>query len=80
MTDLTSCPVLTCLRADTTRNTVTEVRVRCQDHDVVTSLLDRAIYSYSDVDRLVGLRPGTARRWLEGYERSDRYYDPVPPA
>lgn len=41
------------------------------------SLLDRAIYSYADVDRLVGLRPGTARRWLEGYERLGRFYDPV---
>ncbi len=41
------------------------------------SLLDRAIYSYADVDRLIGLHSGTARRWLEGYERLGRYYDPV---
>jgi uncharacterized protein (DUF433 family) len=41
------------------------------------SLLDRAIYSYPDVDRLVGLHAGTARRWLEGYERGGRFYDPV---
>lgn len=41
------------------------------------SLLDRAIYSYPDVDRLVGLHTGTARRWLEGYERGGRFYDPV---
>jgi uncharacterized protein (DUF433 family) len=41
------------------------------------SLLDRAIYSYADVDRLVGLRAGTARRWLEGYQRLGRFYDPV---
>ena len=41
------------------------------------SLLDRAIYSYSDVDRLVGLHSGTARRWLEGYTRSNRFYEPV---
>jgi uncharacterized protein (DUF433 family) len=41
------------------------------------SLLDRSIYSYADVDRLVGLHSGTARRWLEGYERSGRFYDPV---
>lgn len=41
------------------------------------SVLDRAIYSYGDVDRLVGLRAGTARRWLEGYERQGRFYDPV---
>ncbi|QTV78970.1 DUF433 domain-containing protein [Microbacterium sp. NIBRBAC000506063] len=41
------------------------------------SMLDRAIYSYSDVDRLVGVRPGTSRRWLEGYSRAGRFYDPV---
>lgn len=41
------------------------------------SLLDRAIYSYPDVDRLVGLRSGTARRWLEGYERGGKFYEPV---
>jgi uncharacterized protein (DUF433 family) len=41
------------------------------------SLLDRAIYSYADVDRLVGLHSGTAKRWLEGYERAGKFYDPV---
>ena len=41
------------------------------------ALLDRAIYSYADVDRLVGLHTGTARRWLEGYVVSGRFYDPV---
>jgi uncharacterized protein (DUF433 family) len=41
------------------------------------SLLDRSIYSYADVDRLVGLHSGTAKRWLEGYERAGRVYDPV---
>lgn len=41
------------------------------------SLLDRAIYSYSDVDRLVGLHAGTAKRWLEGYTRGAKFYDPV---
>lgn len=44
---------------------------------MANSLLDRAIYSYSDVDRLVGLHAGTARRWLEGYERGGRFYEPV---
>src|SRR5665647_429273 len=42
-----------------------------------TSLLDRAIYSYSDVDRLNGLTPGTGRRWLEGYRRAGDFYEPV---
>lgn len=41
------------------------------------SLLDRAIYAYSDVDRLVGVRAGTARRWLEGYSRKGHFYAPV---
>jgi len=45
--------------------------------DMADSLLDRAIYSYSDVDRLVGLHAGTSRRWLEGYERAGRFYEPV---
>ncbi|MGL5826743.1 MAG: hypothetical protein ACRCYU_18325 [Nocardioides sp.] len=40
------------------------------------SLLDRAVYSYADVDRLVGLHPGTAKRWLHGYERLGKYYNP----
>lgn len=44
---------------------------------MAASLLDRAIYSYADVDRLVGLHSGTARRWLDGYTRSGRIYDPV---
>ncbi|WP_029146227.1 DUF433 domain-containing protein [Microbacterium luticocti] len=44
---------------------------------MITSLLDRAIYSYADVDRLVGLHAGTSRRWLEGYERAGRIYQPV---
>ncbi len=42
-----------------------------------SSLLDRAIYSYADVDRLVGLHSGTARRWFEGYDRAGRFYEPV---
>ncbi len=44
---------------------------------VATSLLDRAIYSYADVDRLVGVHAGTARRWLEGYSRKNHFYAPV---
>ncbi len=43
----------------------------------VSSLLDRQIYLYSDVDRLVGLRPGTARRWINGYRRGGRIYEPI---
>lgn len=53
------------------------IAARCEDASMTDSLLDRAIYFYADVDRLVGLHAGTARRWLEGYERSGRFYDPV---
>ena len=51
-----------------------------QWHDwevTTTSLLDRAIYSYADVDRLNSLTPGTGRRWLEGYQRGGVFYEPV---
>ena len=41
------------------------------------SLLDREIYSYSDVDRLGGVHPGTALRWLDGYTRAGKFYQPV---
>ena len=44
---------------------------------MVTSLLDRAIYSFADVDRLNGLTSGTGRRWLEGHRRSGRFYEPI---
>jgi hypothetical protein len=54
--------------------------VRRRRHDgpmKITSLLDRAIYSYADVDRLNGLTPGAGRRWLEGHERAGVFYEPV---
>lgn len=44
---------------------------------MTVSLLDRAIYSLADVDRLVGVPVGTARRWLEGYSRGGKSYAPV---
>lgn len=44
---------------------------------MAAALLDRAIYSYADVDRLVGVHAGTARRWLEGYSRGGTFYPPV---
>jgi uncharacterized protein (DUF433 family) len=43
----------------------------------VIDLLERPIYSLVQVDRLLALHPGTARRWLEGYERRGRTYPPV---
>jgi uncharacterized protein (DUF433 family) len=41
------------------------------------SVLERRIYVTSDVDRYVGLPPGTARRWIDGYTRHSRSYPPV---
>ncbi len=43
----------------------------------VLSMLDRDVYLYSEVDRLIGLRGGTARRWINGYERGGKQYDPI---
>jgi len=43
----------------------------------VVSLLDRQVYLYSEVDRLAGLRAGTARRWINGYQRAGKSYEPI---
>lgn len=43
----------------------------------VVSMLARPVYRYAEVDRLLRLTPGTAKRWIDGYERSGRTYDPV---
>ena len=41
------------------------------------SLLHRRLYVYSDVDRLLKLPHGTARRWIDGYDRASVHYQPV---
>ncbi|MER5322099.1 DUF433 domain-containing protein [Streptosporangium roseum] len=43
----------------------------------IVDLLRRPTYTMPQVDRLLGLRAGTARRWIDGYVRSGRTYDPV---
>ncbi len=43
----------------------------------VTRLLDRETYGLSQVDRLLGLRRGTAARWIDGYERRCVRYQPL---
>lgn len=43
----------------------------------VVSLLDRPVYTFREVDRLLGLNQGTARRWIDGYQRSGRIYPPI---
>lgn len=41
----------------------------------VASMLDREVYLFAEVDRLVGLNAGTAKRWINGYRRDGRSYD-----
>lgn len=43
----------------------------------IVSLLDRRMYGMGDVDRLLHLKPGTARRWIDGYTRAGHLYWPV---
>lgn len=40
-------------------------------------LLDRPVYTYTQVDRLLGLSGGTAKRWLNGYRRGKVSYPPI---
>jgi hypothetical protein len=47
------------------------------NHGDVVDLLERPTYSLVQVDRLLALHPGTARRWIEGYERRGKTYPPV---
>ncbi len=51
----------------------------CEDGSMnkVIDLLSRPVYGLSQVDALLGLRSGTARRWIDGYERAGRNYPPV---
>ncbi len=41
------------------------------------SLLDREIYGFGQVDRILELSRGTAKRWIDGYERLGTRYEPV---
>jgi hypothetical protein len=43
----------------------------------MVSLLDRRVYGLPDVDRLLVLPPGTARRSIVGYDRGGVHYPPV---
>lgn len=40
-------------------------------------MLERRVYVMSDVDLFLGLPSGTARRWIDGYSRGGRTYEPV---
>lgn len=43
----------------------------------VIDLLDRAVYSFAQIDHVLGLRSGTAARWIDGYTRRGKTYPPV---
>jgi uncharacterized protein (DUF433 family) len=43
----------------------------------VVSLLDRPVYTYPQVDRLLNLTSGTSKRWLNGYRRKRVFYPPI---
>lgn len=43
----------------------------------VARLVDRPVYSMAQVDRILGLHGGTARRWIDGYDRGAKSYPPV---
>jgi uncharacterized protein (DUF433 family) len=43
----------------------------------VVNLLERPVYGLAQVDRILGLRGGTARRWIDGYRRADKRYAPI---
>ena len=40
-------------------------------------VVDRPLYTYPDVDRILGATPGTAARWVNGYKRRGTSYLPV---
>ena len=40
-------------------------------------LLARPVYGMAQTDWILRLRPGTARRWIEGYERRGMFYPPI---
>ncbi len=43
----------------------------------IADLLERPVYAIPQVDGLLGLNPGTARRWIEGYRRGSKAYPPI---
>lgn len=44
---------------------------------VVVDLLERPVYGFRQADRVLGLAVGTTARWVDGYTRGGRTYQPV---
>jgi uncharacterized protein (DUF433 family)/transposase len=44
---------------------------------VAVIYLERPVYSFAQVDDLLDLSAGTARRWIDGYERKGKNYQPI---
>lgn len=63
--------------ADRQADHVSQVPAMMVHVDNVTDLLNRPVYGMGQVDRVLCLKPGTARRWIDGYERGGRRYEPV---
>ena len=42
-----------------------------------SDFLEQPVYAMSQVDHLLGVPGGTARRWIDGYLRSGKQYEPV---
>jgi uncharacterized protein (DUF433 family) len=45
--------------------------------NVASDLLSCPLYGFARVDALLRLPQGTARRWIDGYNRRDKHYPPV---
>ena len=43
----------------------------------VVNLQDRPMYGFGQVDAILGLESGTAKRWIDGYVRAGREYPPI---
>ena len=42
-----------------------------------TPVTERKLYTYLTVDHILGLHPGTAQRWINGYSRRGKFYKPI---
>ena len=43
----------------------------------VIDLQDQPVYGFSQVDRILGVKPGTSERWIDGYRRAGKTHPPV---